>query len=101
MNEEHLNENGPQTESLADEEASKGEKGVGGRDPARVALVLIAVVLMVGVATYLGPILKPFLVALFLYFSTKAAAGFLIRLRFPPLLAYLILFATGSVLVAV
>ena len=51
---------------------------------------------MVGVVTYLGPILKPFLVAVFLYFSTKAAAGFLIRLRFSPALAYLVLFAVGS-----
>src|SRR4051812_36613193 len=56
----------------------------GRRDPARGALLLIAVVILVGAVTYLGPILKPFLVAVFLYFSTKAAAGFLIRLRFPP-----------------
>jgi AI-2 transport protein TqsA len=84
----------------SEKQAPIGEGVASGRDPARVALVLIAIVIMVGVATYLGPILKPFLVAVFLYFSTKAAAGFLIRLRFPPLLAYLALFLTGSAIVA-
>src|ERR1700757_2415696 len=62
-----------------------------GRDPARVALLLISIVVMVGAVTWLRPILKPFLVAVFLYFATKAAAGFLIRLGFPALLAYLTL----------
>jgi predicted PurR-regulated permease PerM len=66
-----------------------------GRDPARVALLLISIVVLVGAVTWLGPILKPFLVAVFLYFATKAAAGFLIRLGFPALLAYLTLFAAG------
>jgi predicted PurR-regulated permease PerM len=67
--------------------------------PTFVALLLIVIVLMVGVVTYLGPILKPFLVAVFLYFATKAAAGFLIRRGFQPLLAYLTLFVAGVVLV--
>jgi len=68
-----------------------------GHTPSGVAVVLIAIVVMVGVITYLGPILKPFLVAVFLYFSTKAAAGFLIRRRFPPLLAYLTLFVLSLI----
>jgi predicted PurR-regulated permease PerM len=71
------------------------------RDPLRVAVFLMAVVILVAAVTYLGPILKPFLVAVFLYFSTKAAAGFLIRLRFPPSLAYLTLFVGGSAATAV
>jgi predicted PurR-regulated permease PerM len=66
-------------------------------DPARIALVLIAVVLMVGIVTWLGPILQPFLVAVFLYFSTKAAAGYLIRRGLPTLLAYLTLFIVVSI----
>lgn len=74
---------------------------VRGHDPGRIALVLIAIVLLIGVVTYLGPILKPFLLAVFLYFSTRAAAGFLIRRRCPPLLAYVILFVGGSVAAAV
>ncbi len=67
-----------------------------GRDPVRVAVFLMALVVVVGAVTYLGPILKPFLVAVFLYFSTKAATGFLIRLRVPASLTYLTLFVAGS-----
>ena len=66
-------------------------------DPTRVVLVLIAAVLMVGIVTWLGPILQPFLVAVFLYFATKAAAGYLIRRGFPTLLAYLTLFIVVSI----
>jgi predicted PurR-regulated permease PerM len=76
------------------------EHPAGGVSAGRIALVLIAIVLMVGVVTYLGPILKPFLVAVFLFFSTKAAAGALIRRRCPPALAYVILFVGGSVAAA-
>jgi predicted PurR-regulated permease PerM len=67
-----------------------------GSHAARVALVLIAIVVIVGVVTYLGPILKPFLVAVFLFFSTKAAAGLLIRRGLPAMLAYLVLFVAAS-----
>jgi len=70
-----------------------------GHNPTVVAVVLIAIVGMVGVVSYLGPILKPFLVAVFLFFSTKAAAGLLIRRRVPTLLAYLTLFVAGSIAV--
>jgi predicted PurR-regulated permease PerM len=79
---------------------SELDKGIPNRtlnhDPVRVAVLLIAIVVGVGAVTWLGPILKPFLVAVFLYFSTKAATGFLIRLRFPPSVAYLTLFVAGS-----
>jgi AI-2 transport protein TqsA len=85
----------------AEKQVPPGGGDAGLRDPARVALLLIAIVIMVGVVTYLGPILKPFLVAVFLYFSTKAAAKFLTGLRFPTLLAYLTLFTIGSTVVAV
>src|SRR5262245_6301456 len=68
--------------------------------PARGPVLLIAIPVVVGVVTYLGPILKPFLVAVFLYFSTKAAAGPLIRRGVPASLAYLILFVAGSAGVA-
>jgi predicted PurR-regulated permease PerM len=54
---------------------------------------------MVGVITWLGPILRPFLIAVFLYFATKAAVGYLIRRRFSTLFAYLTLFGAGSVAV--
>jgi AI-2 transport protein TqsA len=81
--------------------APPGDGTVRAGDPVRVAVVLIATIVTVGVVTYLGPILKPFLIAVFLYFSTRAAAAFLIRLRFPVLLAYLTLLTVGSVLVVV
>src|SRR5262245_41149634 len=76
------------------------ESPTGDRNPAHVALILLTIVVMVGVVTYLGPILKPFLVAVFLYFATKSAAGFLTRRGFPALRAYLTLFVVGSVAVA-
>jgi hypothetical protein len=66
-------------------------------DPAHIAVVLIAVVLMVAIVTWLGPILQPFLIAVFLFFSTKAAAGYLIRRGFPTLFAYLTLFIVVSI----
>jgi predicted PurR-regulated permease PerM len=72
----------------------------GRRNPAHVAQILLTIVVMVGVVTYLGPILKPFLVAVFLYFAMTSAAGFLIRRGFPALRAYLTLFVVGSVAVA-
>ena len=78
-----------------------GSETAGGHNTVRVALVLIVSVIAVGVVTYLGPILKPFLVAVFLYFSTKAAARFLVRRRVPEWLAYLTLFVVGSATVAV
>jgi predicted PurR-regulated permease PerM len=80
--------------------AQQKVSGGGTTDPAGVALVLMAIVVLVGVITYLGPILKPFLVAVFLYFATKAAARFLIQRGFPAFLAYLTLFVLGSALVA-
>src|SRR5262249_2940851 len=76
--------------------APTGPGTVGGRDPARVAVLLIAIVILVGAVPYLGPILKPFLVPVFLYFSTRAAVRYLIRLHVPASLAYLVLFVIGS-----
>ncbi len=69
-------------------------------DPSRAPLVLIAIVVMVAVVTYLGPILKPFLVAVFLFFSTRAAAGYLVRRGVPGPLAYLALLVLGAAAVA-
>jgi AI-2 transport protein TqsA len=75
-------------------------RGTAARDPARVALVLIAVVLMVGVVTWLGPILQPLLVAVFLYFSTRGAAGYLTRRGLPTLLVGGSVVVTGLALLA-
>ena len=40
----------------------------GGTDPVRVAVLAMAVVVVAGAVTFLGPILKPFLVAVFVFF---------------------------------
>jgi predicted PurR-regulated permease PerM len=60
--------------------------------------VILAVLAVGAVVTYLGPILKPFLVAVFLYYTTRSAADALTRLRFPPWLAYLSLFVAALAL---
>jgi predicted PurR-regulated permease PerM len=66
------------------------------RRPATVALIVLAVLAVGAVVTYLGPILKPFLIAVFLFYTTRAAANFLIRLRFPAWLAYLTLLVVAG-----
>ncbi len=80
----------------ADRAEQPGGAGDKGTNPILICLVLIVAILASAVVTYLGPILKPFLVGVFLYFATRSAAEVLIRRRFPPLLAYLTLFLVGS-----
>ena len=66
------------------------------RRPATVALIVLALLAVGAVVTYLGPILKPFLIAVFLFYTTRAAANALIRLRFPGWLAYLTLLVVAG-----
>jgi predicted PurR-regulated permease PerM len=66
------------------------------RRPGAAALVVLAVLATGAVITYLGPILKPFLIAVFLFYTTRAAANALVRLRFPPWLAYLVLLVVAG-----
>ena len=68
-------------------------------DPVRAAIVILAVLAVAAAVTYLGPILEPFLVAVFLFYATRSAAEALVRLRFPPWLAYLTLFVVSVVVV--
>jgi AI-2 transport protein TqsA len=84
---------------MASDDLILKEKAPPATDPARLALVILAVFAVGAVVTYLGPILKPFLVAVFLFYTTRSAAEALVRRGFPPWLAYLTLFA--SCLVAV
>ena len=72
-----------------------------GADPVRIAILLSAAVLMIAVVTFLGPILKPFLIAVFLFFATRALAAKLIRLHIPSRLAYLLLFVSGATVMTV
>lgn len=69
-----------------------------GRDPAAVALLVLVVLVVGGVITYLGPILRPFLIAVFLYFTIRWAAKAFIRLGFRPWLAYVSLLVVAVAL---
>lgn len=72
---------------------------VAGRRPlAPVAVVVLAILAVGGVVTYLGPILKPFLIAVFLYFTIRWAAKAFIRLGLPPWLAYVSLLVAAVAL---
>ncbi len=69
-------------------------------DPGRVALVILAVLAIAAAVTWLGPILKPLLTAVFLFFVTRSAERYLSRHGWPPWLAYLTLFAAALVAAA-
>jgi predicted PurR-regulated permease PerM len=61
-------------------------------DPARIALIVLAVIASAAAITWLGPILKPLLTAVFLFFVARSAERYLSRHGWPPWLAYLTLF---------
>ena len=62
-------------------------------------LTVIAVILIVAVVTFLGPILKPLLSAVFVYFLIRPIADWLIARGVRPFHAYVLLFASTAVLV--
>jgi AI-2 transport protein TqsA len=80
---------------MASDETVAVEQSRGRPAPETVALIVLAVVAVGGVITYLGPILKPFLIAVFLFYATRSAAQALIRRGFPTWLAYLSLFVAA------
>lgn len=70
---------------------------------ADTALVVIALVVAGAAVTYLGPVLQPFLVALFVFYATRFGVKMLGRLGMRPLTAYATLvglFLIASVLLA-
>ncbi|MFM7077521.1 MAG: AI-2E family transporter [Planctomycetaceae bacterium] len=70
---------------------------------ADTALVVIALVVGGAAVTYLGPVLQPFLVALFVFYATRFGVKMLGRLGMRPLTAYATLvglFLIASVLLA-
>lgn len=67
------------------------------RDPGRIALVVLAVLASAAAVTFLGPILKPLLAAVFLFFVTRSAERFLTRHGWKPWVAYLTLFVAALV----
>ena len=58
------------------------------RDASAAAIVVIAVILGVAAFTWLGPVLKPFLVAVFLFYATESAAKALVGIGLRPATAY-------------
>ncbi len=82
------------------DEPAAEQQGKGRSDPATLALVILAVLAIGAVITYLGPILKPFLVAVFLYYMTSAAAVPWIRRGWPRWLVYLALAVAVIVIAA-
>jgi predicted PurR-regulated permease PerM len=68
-----------------------------GRPRGPIALSVLAAILVGAVITFLGPILKPLLIAMFLYFMIKPVAEELVRLGLRPYLAWFSLF--GMVLI--
>ncbi len=63
------------------------------------SLVIIALILTTAAITYLGPVLTPLLIAVFLYFIIRPAAHALVRRGVPAWLAYLFLFTLTVVLI--
>jgi len=59
-------------------------------------LVILAVLAVGATVTALGPILKPFLIAVFLFFAVRPAADALVRWGLSRWLAYLTLFVVGT-----
>lgn len=59
--------------------------------------VIIALILSLAAITYLGPVLTPILIAVFLYFIIRPAADALVRRGAPAWLAYLFLFVVTVV----
>jgi len=57
-------------------------------DASAVATVIIAVLMGCAAFTWLGPVLRPFLVAVFLFYATQSAAKALVRIGLRPLTAY-------------
>jgi len=73
------------------------------RNATAVATVVIAAILGVAAFTWLGPVLKPFLVAVFLFYATESAAKALVGMGLRPATAYaacLILAIVGVILLA-
>jgi predicted PurR-regulated permease PerM len=61
------------------------------------ALVILAVLAMGAAVTVLGPVLKPFLVALFLFYATQFGAKSFARLGMQPWTAYLALISLALI----
>lgn len=69
-----------------------------GRDTSTAALVVIAVIMFVTAFTFLGPVLRPFLIAVFLFYAARFGAKLLSRLGLRPATAYASLLPCAAIL---
>ena len=70
-------------------ETTRSESAERRHDAATVAVVVLAVLAVAGAVTWLGPVLKPFLVAVFLYYVARFGANMLSWLGLGSRVAYL------------
>lgn len=76
----------------------RGAPGDRGRDTATAALVVIAVIVFVAAFTFLGPVLRPFLIAVFLFYAARFGAKLLSRVGLRPATAYACLLPCTAIL---
>ena len=67
---------------------SKGDRATGTRNAAEAAIVVLAVLAFGTAFTWLGPVLKPFLLAIFLFYVTQFGAKTLSAIGLGPRAAY-------------
>lgn len=81
---------------MSQPESKLAASGAPPRTISEISLVILAVIAVGTAVTWLGPILKPFLTAIFLYFTTRSLARGLMQRGWPAWLAYLVLFVTAA-----
>jgi AI-2 transport protein TqsA len=81
---------------MSNSESKPAASSAPSRSVSEISLVILAVIAVGAAVTWLGPILKPFLTAIFLYFTTRSLARGLMKRGWPAWLAYLVLFVTAA-----
>ncbi|MFM8952248.1 MAG: hypothetical protein ACKOOF_04185 [Planctomycetaceae bacterium] len=83
---------------MHDFQTSPSAQGVGRPRAADAAIIVLAILACAGVFTWLGPVLKPFLVAVFLFYVAQLGAKTLARFGLGPRMAYASLLAITVIL---
>ena len=83
---------------MRDSETSPSAHGTSPPRGVDAAIIVLAVLACAGVFTWLGPVLKPFLVAVFLFYVAQLGAKTLARLGLGPRMAYASLLAITVIL---
>jgi predicted PurR-regulated permease PerM len=83
---------------MHDRQTSPTTQGLGRPPAADAAIIVLAILACAGVFTWLGPVLKPFLVAVFLFYVAQLGAKTLARIGLGPRMAYASLLAITVIL---